>query len=1030
MPLQPDAAQNRFNSIATSLSGAITTLGRVSASLRSPFLEPISNIMASLLTAVQTVKRSQDDCTDMLEKIHILLYAIIRVHIKSDSAGELPPNMTLHKIHTFIEAQQEKSKVKQFFRQGEMKIQGITLLSDVAKMQKYAQETHEEVLEMISALSNAEPSDRGSTISRGLSSSSNSLSLLPSEPKIFHGRESEVSAIIQTFSKVTPRIAILGPGGIGKTSMARAILHHPEISARYDQHRVFVACDTASTTVQLAGLIGAHVGLRPGNDLTQPVVHHFTSGPPSLLILDNLETIWEARESRSEVEKFLALLADVDHLGLIITMRGTERPANVRWSRPFLEPLRPLTQDAARQTFIDIADEGYTLEEIDKILLLVDNMPLAIDLIAHVVDLEGFASVLDRWEKERTSLLSDGHDRRSNLDLSISLSLESPRILVVPQSKKLLSLLSILPDGLSDTELLQSKLPIENILACKAMLLRTSLAYLNDQMRLKALVPIREYMQQRYPPMPHIIQPLRQHFQELLEVYETYCGTGSVAGTVARITSNLANIHNILKNALNQDNPGLVDTIYCACHFDHFNAMSGHGQSQVMDLVPNVLPHPRHHRLEVYLATRLLATGNYTPIPIAQQLIDQALESFAYFDDPGLKCWSCKFSLSFSTDKSPPGKFYDILAIYSGDICDIPRAINFAQTGLSLAISTGNIGQESDLLSTLAWMEWATGDYMAGQMHAYEAEKLAKISGNPYKEAWALRIDSMCWYALGSYKHSISLCRRAQELLCLCSMSGGALKNSILGIQADVHVVKSEYLEAHNIWTQLMHNCSMEQNPYQHAMTLLNMAQTDVESGVLRHKLSQNIDTASKMLSSMGLTREIIWCDVVCATLNVKEGDFQKARCHFQKSLTSSWGKAADLVSYCLERLADVCLWPVMDHVSYHATVTFLVHSLQLKKNLEIHKALQFLGDVYLAHGDQQTAKSLLVVALDGFTKMDVHRSRAECMLRLGDISKLQGDVVKATQLWETARPLFERSSQEKQIGQIDERIVGITEST
>jgi hypothetical protein len=67
-------------------------------------------------------------------------------------------------------------------------------------------------------------------------------------------------------------------------------------------------------------------------------------------------------------------------------MRGAERPKNIQWTRPFLEPLKALTMDAARKTFIDITDDQYTGEEIDQILHLVDNMPLAIDLVAHLVD--------------------------------------------------------------------------------------------------------------------------------------------------------------------------------------------------------------------------------------------------------------------------------------------------------------------------------------------------------------------------------------------------------------------------------------------------------------------------------------------------------------------------------------------------------------------------------------------------------------------------------------------------------------------
>ncbi|KAJ6563139.1 P-loop containing nucleoside triphosphate hydrolase protein, partial [Mycena vulgaris] len=370
-------------------------------------------------------------------------------------------------------------------------------------MQKFAEDRHKEVLELIEAFS---ASDKGST-NRVLSSSYNSstsISMLPSEPKIFHGREAELSNILTLFMQETPRIAILGGGGMGKTSLARAVLHHPTVTGKYGQHRFFVACDSTLSKDELVILIGAHLGLKPAKNLAKVILHHFTTNPACLLILDNLETLWDSTEIRRDIEEFLSLLTEVKHLALIITMRGTERPASVQWTRPFFPALKPLTQAAARQTFIDIADDGHDSDDIDKVLLLTDNMPLAIDLIAHLVDSEGCSQVLARWEEEKTSVISDGYDRRSNLDLSISMSLSSPRLRSVPHCQDLLSLLSMLPDGLSDVELVKSQLPIKDILSCKAALLSTSLAYSDDQRRFKVLVPIREYMARSYPCMDHL----------------------------------------------------------------------------------------------------------------------------------------------------------------------------------------------------------------------------------------------------------------------------------------------------------------------------------------------------------------------------------------------------------------------------------------------------------------------------------------------------------------------------------------------
>ncbi|KAJ7024855.1 hypothetical protein C8F04DRAFT_1269863 [Mycena alexandri] len=86
------------------------------------------------------------------------------------------------------------------------------------------------------------------------------------------------------------------------------------------------------------------------------------------------------------------------------------------------------------------------------------------------------------------------------------------------------------------------------------------------------------------------------------------------------------------------------------------------------------------------------------------------------------------------------------------------------------------------------------------------------------------------------------------------------------------------------------------------------------------------------------------------------------------------------------------------------------------------------MGDIFLQENDEVTAISLFTLALQGFTLMDVHCSRAECMIRLGDISEKNGDLLNALELWELARPLFERSSQTKQIQAIDERMSRVDE--
>ncbi|KAJ7838635.1 P-loop containing nucleoside triphosphate hydrolase protein, partial [Mycena olivaceomarginata] len=363
-------------------------------------------------------------------------------------------------------------------------------------MEKDAEQQHQDLVALLANYPDSANSDLASLAESNFSNeSTTSLSILPATPQIFHGRELELGQILNTLQHDSPRLVILGTGGIGKTTLASAVLNHPDIVAKFPS-RHFVSCHSTSSVGDLCSLMASHIGLPKNSNSPARIMDHFQDGPPTLVILDNLETVWES-ESQATAEDFLSLLADVPHLALLVTMRGAERPQKVRWSRPFLPPLEPLSVSAALRIFVDITGEEYDEAVIRQLLEFTGNLPLAINLMANVVAYEGCERTLERWESERTRLLSDGCDKRSSLDTSIMISLSGSRM--TSDALQLLSLLCLLPDGLSDAEMLQSGLPIPNLGACKVTLLRTALANMNPLKRLTVLVPIREYVRTVHP---------------------------------------------------------------------------------------------------------------------------------------------------------------------------------------------------------------------------------------------------------------------------------------------------------------------------------------------------------------------------------------------------------------------------------------------------------------------------------------------------------------------------------------------------
>jgi hypothetical protein len=253
--------------------------------------------------------------------------------------------------------------------------------------------------------------------------------------------------------------------------------------------------------------------------------------------------------------------------------------------------LEPLSPSASRQIFVEIADEpgGGEPSALEDLLDLSGGLPLALNLMANIASFEGYSTTLARWKTENTGLLSEGYDKRSNLDKSITLSLSSPRIASSPEAKNLISLLSLLPDGIKPEDIVAGKVPISNVRHCQSVLLRTSLGYIDVNGRLKALTPVREYTRRTYPPAVALARPLRTYFQELLEVWRFKRELPS-GNLVPDLVSHLGNINElILAGLLTEGKSACIEMGESIITLDSFSATMLKGSAPLFQRLPRLI---------------------------------------------------------------------------------------------------------------------------------------------------------------------------------------------------------------------------------------------------------------------------------------------------------------------------------------------------------------------------------------------------------------------------------------------------------
>jgi tetratricopeptide (TPR) repeat protein len=337
-------------------------------------------------------------------------------------------------------------------------------------------------------------------------------------PQIFHGRDEFVGDIVHTLLRSDQaRVPILGPGGMGKTSVALAVANDPAIVQRFGDRRHFVPCEEVTNPAPLVDLIAMHLGIVLPTSNPFPHLLESLRGQSSLclIILDNFETPWDSLATRTEIEEIVTQLSSTPFLSLIVTMRGQTSPYGVAWSFP-LSQLTPLPPEAARATFLQIwsSDDG----KLDDLLSSLDLVPLAVTLIAHVGRSSQLSpsELLESWNKEQTKLLNLGSpDRLRSIDHSIRLSLQSTTMLSTPDALPLLSVVAFLPGGAAIKNLPILAPSITSLDRAVRALISVSLVYKDTSGTLRLLSPVRSFLRQYHPPAIGALESIRSFYFSL-----------------------------------------------------------------------------------------------------------------------------------------------------------------------------------------------------------------------------------------------------------------------------------------------------------------------------------------------------------------------------------------------------------------------------------------------------------------------------------------------------------------------------------
>lgn len=354
---------------------------------------------------------------------------------------------------------------------------------------------------------------------------------LPSKPPALYGREELVQSSVEALCQGR-HIAFTGPGGIGKSSIAKTVLHDNAIRRRYGDQRYFARFDNLraeSITFDIfLDRIAQSLRLPKAKpqtynpDTYKRIVTFLLSRRAALLVLDHAETFLEAQGDAGliadAVDDFGALSQSVQ---VVLTSRNGILTKNLPWTRVLVPVLDPYS---ARQAFLAVYKGDISSSPVDAVLTDVGYRPLSIRLLASAALRNEWSAedLVDKWQ-QHTPVSSSGTDKYQGLESCIKFCMSSPIIREDKNALGVAQAIAFLPQGIHGKKLRAMFPSVGRIERTTDLLCELSLAYRNGDF-VTMLSPIRLYITANHlgsanPPYQFpFLQQIRSYYVSLLKI--------------------------------------------------------------------------------------------------------------------------------------------------------------------------------------------------------------------------------------------------------------------------------------------------------------------------------------------------------------------------------------------------------------------------------------------------------------------------------------------------------------------------------